>query len=254
MTRAFRLTWLATVSTLWVAPAGAQLHGSSRFHHGMHVSPSQGPPAQPPTGNRPPTVQARCEPCTVKAGKKSAVSADATDPDGDALTYRWSALAGTFQNPVDRQTVWTSPQQQDSVVATVTVNDGRGGTASASITLHVLSPLSVLDLNYEDDDVDLDRSKLKAEALGLADNAIATRPGLAGASSARGIPATAARLSPISPWIERRGAAVRDSLSLHEVASSTEACNHAEERPKAEHALDEARRLNRRVALVVKIQ
>ena len=242
MMSAFRLTWPATVCTLWVAAAGAHSHGPSGFRQGLLVYPSSRPlslgrPAQPPTGNRPPTVQARCEPCTVKAGRTSAVSADATDPDGDALTYRWSAPAGTFQNPVDRQTVWTSPQQQDSVVATVTVNDGRGGTASASIALQVLSPLSILDLNFEDDDVDLDRSNLQAGALRPVDNAIAARQSLAGASSAGGTPATQARLSPIPHSIERRMAALCEYVTLLEATSSRPgASDHAEERPKAENA------------------
>jgi hypothetical protein len=60
------------------------------------------------------------------------------------LTYRWSAPAGAFQNPADRQTVWTAPLLQDSVEATVSVNDGKGGTTSASITLRVLSPPPVI--------------------------------------------------------------------------------------------------------------
>ena len=53
--------------------------------------------------NRPPTVRARCEPCTVEVGKTSTVTADATDPDGDTLTYRWSAPAGTLatRRPAD---------------------------------------------------------------------------------------------------------------------------------------------------------
>jgi hypothetical protein len=150
----FRSVWLTTLCVLWAAAAGAEMPRFPGMHRGTpRVSPSP-PPAQapvpsPPVANRPPTVQARCEPCTVRPGRKSAVTADATDPDGDALTYQWSAAAGTFQNRADRQTIWTSPQQQADIVVTVSIDDGRGGTASASVTLHVLVPPPAIDLNFE---------------------------------------------------------------------------------------------------------
>jgi hypothetical protein len=180
MTSALCLTWLATFCTLWAGAAAAHADGLSRSHQDPPSrAPSQAPSPQPPVGNRPPTVRARCEPCKVRAGRKSAVSADATDPDGDTLTYHWSAPAGTFQNPVDRQTVWTAPAQPDSVVATVTVNDGRGGSASASITLQVLSPRSFVGLNFEEDDDQADRSKVQAEARHLVNDGTASPAGLA---------------------------------------------------------------------------
>jgi len=43
----------------------------------------------------------------------STVTADAMDPDGDALTYRWGAPAGRLSNPADRQTLWTAGQQKN---------------------------------------------------------------------------------------------------------------------------------------------
>src|SRR5262249_26403477 len=115
------------------------------YHPGTRVYVAPPPPAPPPPPppapqNRPPVVQARCEPCTVEVGKSSTVTADASDPDGDALAYRWSAPSGTFQNPTDRQTLWTAPMQEGPVQTTVGVNDGKGGTASASVTIQVVRP------------------------------------------------------------------------------------------------------------------
>ena len=101
------------------------------YHPGVRVyvpPPPPAPPAPPPAApsNRPPTVRARCEPCTVEVGKTSTVVADAMDPDGDALTYRWSAAAGSLASPADRQSVWTAPMQEGPVPVTVEVSDDRG--------------------------------------------------------------------------------------------------------------------------------
>src|SRR4051794_34711653 len=63
------------------------------YHPGVRVyasAPANQPPAPErirPAPNRPPTVRARCEPCTVEIGKTSTVTGDAQDPDGDTLVY-----------------------------------------------------------------------------------------------------------------------------------------------------------------------
>ena len=56
------------------------------YHPGVriYVPPPPPPPPPPPVApqNHPPTVKARCEPCTVEIGKTSTVTGDAQDPDG----------------------------------------------------------------------------------------------------------------------------------------------------------------------------
>ena len=84
---------------------------------------------QPPP-NRPPTITAACEPCTVDVGQTARIMAVANDPDGDALAYHWSAPAGTLADATQAQTTWTAPQEEGSVALTVFADDGRGGTAS----------------------------------------------------------------------------------------------------------------------------
>ena len=92
----------------------------------------------PPVPNSAPTVTASCNPCTVQTGRTTTLSAAATDPDGDALTYQWTASQGTFSNANAASTVWTAPGQPGTVAATVTVQDGRGGTATDTVAVLVV--------------------------------------------------------------------------------------------------------------------
>ena len=65
-----------------------------------------------------------------------AFSAAATDADGDTLTFSWSFGDGSTsssQNPTH------SYQQLGFYDATVTVSDGKGGTATRTIQVNVLS-------------------------------------------------------------------------------------------------------------------
>jgi hypothetical protein len=64
------------------------------------------------------------------------VAATASDPDGDDLTYRWSAPIGRFANAMERETVYTCPDTASTVALTVTVTDRHGGIASDTLTIH----------------------------------------------------------------------------------------------------------------------
>ncbi len=231
------------------------------FHPGVRVyvpPPPAPPPATPPppaAANRPPTVQARCEPCTVEAGRTATVTADAKDPDGDTVTYKWSAPSGTLQNPGDRQTAWVAPPQEGPVQITVTVSDGKGGTASAATTIQVVRP-TLVELTFEDVYFDFDRSTLRPEAQRLLDDAVAklkANPGrnivIEGHTCNIGTAEYNLALG------DRRASAVRDYLVSRGVpAGLLETRSFGEERPKFDNAREETRRLNRRAALVVRVQ
>lgn len=235
-------------------PGGAR----SRFAKPLPPPAPAPPPPPPPVApqNRPPTVQARCEPCTVEVGKTSNLTAVAQDPDGDTLTYRWTVPAGSPANPADRQTVWTAPMVEGPVQATVTVDDGKGGTASANTTVQVVKPAPIVELNFEDVYFEFDRSSLRPDALRLLDDAVNKLQAnptknliIEGHTCNIGTAEYNLALG------ERRARAVVDYLSSRGVSSGRlEIRSYGEERPKYDNAREETRRLNRRAALVVKVQ
>ena len=229
------------------------------YHPGVRVYVPPPPPAPPPPPpapeNRPPTVKARCEPCTVEVGKTSTVTADASDPDGDALTYRWSAPAGTFTSATTRQTPWTAPMQEGPVPATITVTDSKGATATDSVTIQVIKP-AVKEFVFEDVHFDFDRYSLRPEATRALDEAIRTlqenadlRIEVEGHTCNIGTSEYNLALG------ERRANAVRDYLTSRGIgADRLRTVSYGEERPKHDNSREETRRLNRRAALVVRVQ
>jgi len=230
------------------------------YHPGVrtYVPPPPPPPppaAAPAPANRPPTVRAQCDPCTVEVGKSSTLTADARDPDGDVLTYRWTAPTGTLASPAERQTLWTAPGQAGPVQATVTVNDGKGGTASDSVTIQVVAPPRK-EYTFEDVHFDFDRYSLRPEATRVLDEAIAAmkqdatlRLTIEGHTCNIGTAEYNLALG------ERRANAVRDYLVNNGIgANRLQTVSYGEERPKYDNSREETRRLNRRAALVVRLQ
>jgi hypothetical protein len=82
--------------------------------------------APTPTSNRQPGVSIS-GPSQVIARQVAAFSANASDPDGDALTFSWGSSTTTR--------CWNAPGLYS---VTVTVTDGRGGSASATMSVRVI--------------------------------------------------------------------------------------------------------------------
>lgn len=97
-----------------------------------------------PPPNRPPTVTAACSPCMVETTRSSSLRATASDPDGDPLSYQWSASSGSFSSTTSPTTTWTAPAQAGNVIVTIRVQDSRGASATATVTLQV-TPRDRLD-------------------------------------------------------------------------------------------------------------
>jgi hypothetical protein len=70
-------------------------------------------------------------------GEMVTIHCDATDADGDPLTYDWQASGGTIQ-PNGNSADWTAPDTTGSYQITVTVTDGRGGEARQTSTLRAV--------------------------------------------------------------------------------------------------------------------
>ena len=129
-------------------------------------------------------------------------------------------------------------------------------TATDTVSIQVNRPAPVVELTFEDVYFDFDRYSLRPEALRLLDDAVAKLQAnpdknliVEGHTCNIGTAEYNLALG------ERRAAAVRDYLTSRGVAASRlETSSYGEERPKYDNAREETRRLNRRAALVVKVQ
>jgi peptidoglycan-associated lipoprotein len=216
------------------------------------VTPPPAPaPAPPP--NRPPTVSITPNPPNVEPGGTSNLTATATDPDGDPLTFLWTAPQGTFSNAAVQNTVWTAPNVEANVPVTLTVSDNRGGTASATVTIPVVRRVAI---TFEDVHFDFDRFNLRPDALKILDDAVARlqanptlRVTIEGHCDSVGTVEYNLALG------ERRATSVRDYLVSRGIAANRlTTISYGEERPIADNDTAAGRAMNRRAHLAVIIQ
>jgi outer membrane protein OmpA-like peptidoglycan-associated protein len=220
--------------------------------------PAPTPPPPTPPAQKPHelSVKAACDPCTVEVGKTSNVTAIPMSSIGCVVAYSWSAPTGTFGNRTSQNTVWTAPMQEGPVPVTVTVTcptDNR--TASDTVTIQVVRPAAKV-YTFEDVHFDFDRYTLRPEALRVLEQAVAAmkedstlRLTVEGHTCSIGTSEYNLALG------ERRSNAVRDYLTSNGVAATRlQTVSYGEEKPKHDNAREETRRLNRRAALVVRLQ
>jgi outer membrane protein OmpA-like peptidoglycan-associated protein len=187
-------------------------------------------------------------------GKSSTITADASDPDGDMLNYKWSCPAGTIAQPSNRETLWTAPTQEGPVPCTVTVTDGKGGSVTDTVTIQVVKA-AIKDYSFEDVHFDFDRYTLRPEATRILDEAIKAlqdNPELK--LEVEGHTCNIGTAEYNLALGERRAYSVRDYLGSRGVgADRIRTVTYGEERPKHDNSREETRRLNRRAALTVRL-
>ena len=83
--------------------------------------------------NEDPSVTASCDPCEVGPGDEALLTAEATDPDGDPLAYRWSAPEGRIVEGTPRigRRAGVLQPTRDPWRSACGSRTGGGGTASA---------------------------------------------------------------------------------------------------------------------------
>jgi outer membrane protein OmpA-like peptidoglycan-associated protein len=96
------------------------------------------PPPPPPPANRNPTVSCESEKSEIIPGETVRCRATGSDPDGDTLTYSWTASAGRVTGSGAEATFDSSGVATGTTATvTVTASDGRGGTAQANCPIRV---------------------------------------------------------------------------------------------------------------------
>ncbi|SEU38238.1 Kelch repeat-containing protein [Stigmatella erecta] len=146
----------STASTSWTAPASSGIQTltltvtdpgglSSTAAVAIHVlqDEQQGSAQLSVTFNRFPSVTAMAaSPTLLAVGQATSVSATASDPESDALTYAWTAsCSGTWTTPSAASAQFTPSDLPTGACnncrLTVAVTDGRGGSTTGSVALCV---------------------------------------------------------------------------------------------------------------------
>lgn len=90
--------------------------------------------------NRPPTATLSVERSPILAGEHTGVICTGSDPDGDPLTYSYSASGGQISGTGSNATFDATGLQPGTYAVNCTVDDGRGGTGQATGNVEVQEP------------------------------------------------------------------------------------------------------------------
>ena len=95
------------------------------------------PPVPPPPVNKAPTINYIAVQQEVVASSTTEVRCVAADPEGDTLSYSWSADGGKISG--EASTVnWTAPETKGKYTIRAVVSDGKGGTTTESVNISVV--------------------------------------------------------------------------------------------------------------------
>lgn len=90
--------------------------------------------------NKPPAIESLTADSTVLSyGESTTIKCAASDPDGDELSYVWSATGGDISGQ-DAVIEWTAPSRCTTYLITVIVTDGKGGEVGEELDIRVRKP------------------------------------------------------------------------------------------------------------------
>ncbi len=99
---------------------------------------TEAPPPPPPSGNQAPVISNLfAEKSTIIPNAETKITCNASDPNGDELTYTWTTTAGNITETYKTFVFWKAPDFAGEFEISVTVDDGNGGTASRSCAVTV---------------------------------------------------------------------------------------------------------------------
>ncbi len=87
-------------------------------------------------GNNLPAASLTADRAEVYPGETVNLTASASDPDGDTLSYAWTEEGGTISG-AGSTAIWTAPGTCGLYTITISVSDGRGGVSADSVEIRV---------------------------------------------------------------------------------------------------------------------
>ncbi len=93
-----------------------------------------------PKPNQNPVISCTTDRSPIMPGERTGITSVASDPDGDPLTYTYSATAGQVSGDGAKATFDSTGLQPGSYAVKCGVSDGKGGTAETSTNVDVQQP------------------------------------------------------------------------------------------------------------------
>ena len=235
------------------APASGGRTHSGSGSPAPHRSRRRPPPAPAPRSESSADAStAQCDPCRIPVGGTIKIIAQGQDPDGDQLTYVWTAALGRSATPV-RPPPPGEPrpyrERSRSLSWPPTGAAVRRLKRSRSRSSHPRSRRSEILFDF-------DQATIRPEAIPILDQAVQALNAGSGPHHSSGGPRQLRRHHRIQPGAQRAPGRSRPQLPDH--AGHRAGANHfqgfGETRPVNENRTEAERRLNRRAALIVLLQ
>lgn len=99
-------------------------------------SPAPPEPATLPVNNPPIISSLTADQQVIQPLGKVQLNCQASDPESDNLSYRWSSSGGVLEGS-GASVKWTAPNNSGSYKITVVVSDGKGGAATGDVLITI---------------------------------------------------------------------------------------------------------------------